>query len=153
MPPTASCCVRRRGFITISRRCCVFACRGGSIRWSRARRSWPCSLARAVFPIFRRWRRILRTCRRACGACSMKSSAERRERLRLLRGLDRDLAGVGGQAQDYGRAHPFDRADFHRAPVQLDQRFGDREPESGTLEGLGELAFDLLEGTAELFQV
>ena len=44
------------------------------------------------------------------------------------------------------------RADAHRAAVQLGQRLGDREAETGALMALGELALDLLERTSELRQ-
>src|SRR5262249_26879473 len=53
------------------------------------------------------------------------------------------------QAHHHERAGAEARVDAHRAAVQLDQGFGDREPQAGALVALRVLALDLLEGAAE----
>ena len=94
--------------------------------------------------------------RRACARASCGYWARGRRRPCLMQraadlfGIER--AAVARQAHADDRADARRGADAHRAAVQLDQRFGDREAEARALMRLGELAFHLLERTAEVLQ-
>ena len=65
----------------------------------------------------------------------------------LLRG-----SRIARQAQQHNRPAAKDRADVHRAVVELNERFCNSKPKSRPLVTLRKLALDLLEGAAKARQ-